>query len=102
MPLGKEERDMWRHGDVLIAAVDSLPRGATQRHTTVLVHGELTGHSHRVEDAATADLWLHRGVLFLRVTADAARVVHQEHAPLTLPRGVYRVWQQREYTPEAI
>ena len=33
------------------------------------------------------------------VTADSARIIHQEHAPILLPRGTYRVWQQREYTP---
>ena len=26
----------------------------------------------------------------------------KEHGPITLPRGTYRVWQQREYSPEAI
>jgi hypothetical protein len=28
--------------------------------------------------------------------------VHEEHRPIELPIGVYRVWQQREYTPTAI
>ena len=40
--------------------------------------------------------------LFVRVLADAVRVVHEEHQPITLPRGTYRVWGQREYSPEAI
>ena len=93
---------MWRHGDVLIAAADTLPREAKRRHSTVLVHGELTGHSHRLEEPAAGELWDANGVLFLRVTAPSVRVIHQEHAPITLPRGTYRVWQQREYSPEAI
>jgi hypothetical protein len=29
-------------------------------------------------------------------------VIHEEHQPITLEPGIYRVWQQREYTPEAI
>jgi hypothetical protein len=93
---------MWRHGDVLIALANELPADAKRRHTTVLVHGELTGHSHRLEDSTTGELWEAGGELFLRVTAPTARVVHQEHAPITLPWGTYRVWQQREYSPEAI
>lgn len=93
---------MWRHGDVLIQSVNALPREAKRRHTTILVHGELTGHSHRLEDPASGELWDGGGTLFLRVTAPAARVVHQEHAPISLGPGVYRVWQQREYSPEAI
>jgi hypothetical protein len=40
--------------------------------------------------------------LFLRVLADAATVIHQEHGPIMLPRGTYRIWGQREYSPEAL
>jgi hypothetical protein len=41
-------------------------------------------------------------VLYVRITAERARIVHPEHHPIELPGGTYRVWQQREYTPEAI
>lgn len=93
---------MWRHGDVLIAAVESIPAGARPRRAAVLVRGELTGHSHRLADPESAELWEQGGVLFLKVEADSARVIHEEHRPITLPRGLYRIWQQREYTPRAI
>ena len=93
---------LWRHGDLLIAAVPSVPERARRRPTAVLAHGELTGHSHRVAETETAELWECEGVLYVRVVAEEARVVHQEHAPIRLPRGSYRVWQQREYTPAAI
>ena len=93
---------MWRHGDVLIAAAEAIPQRAKQRTTTVLARGELTGHSHRIEMVDTAEVWECDGVLFVKVVAPTARVVHQEHNPITLPRGIYQVWQQREYTPRAI
>jgi hypothetical protein len=93
---------MWRHGDVLIAPARSLPAGAKKRTTAVLVRGELTGHSHRLAEPETAELWEHDGVLFLKVVADSARVIHEEHRTITLSRGLYRIWQQREYTPQAI
>ena len=92
---------MWRHGDVLIRAVDSIPANAERRATGVLVRGEMTGHSHRIEVPETAEVWECDGVLFVRVVAGTARVIHEEHKPITLPRGLYRVWQQREYTPTA-
>lgn len=95
---------MWRQGDILISAVRSMPQAATGQplpHTT-LAHGELTGHSHRVEDAATAALFAGDGCFYLEVRADTARVVHDEHGPITLDRGLYRVWRQREYTPQRI
>jgi hypothetical protein len=40
--------------------------------------------------------------LYLRVLAERATVVHQEHGPIVLPQGAYRVWRQREYTPQGI
>ena len=93
---------MWRHGDVLIAAVEALPPGARKRPSSVLMQGELTGHAHRIEEPGSAELWEVGGQVFVRVTAERARVIHEEHRPIMLPRGTYRIWQQREYTPEAI
>jgi len=93
---------MWRHGDVMIAAVNEIPEQAQLKPTAVLALGELTGHSHRIEDAKTAEILDLNGKMFVRVTAEQARVVHQEHKPIVLPRGTYRYWFQREYTPQAI
>jgi hypothetical protein len=92
---------MWRHGDVLIAAIPAIPEQAKQRTTTILAYGEVTGHSHRVESPGTAEIWELNDGLFLKVI-DTARIIHEEHHPITLPPGNYRVWQQREYTPEVI
>jgi hypothetical protein len=93
---------MWRQGDILIAAVAAIPRGATRRANCVLAEGELTGHSHRIDQPAAAELFEHKGMLYLRVLAHEAEVAHQEHGPITLPQGVYAVWRQREYSPQAI
>jgi hypothetical protein len=68
----------------------------------VLVEGELTGHSHRVADLRTAEVLEAGGELFLRVLADATTIIHQEHGSITLSRGTYRAWGQREYSPEAV
>ncbi len=76
---------MWRHGDVLIARVEGMPGPGKQRSGAVLVHGEKTGHSHRLEDPDAGQLWVSRGRTFLEVTAEQARVVHQEHAPSFSP-----------------
>ncbi|MBV9125355.1 MAG: hypothetical protein JO112_18525 [Planctomycetes bacterium] len=93
---------MWRHGDVFIARVDVIPKQAFPRGDGILAHGEVTGHSHRLEKPSAAELWELGEQLFLRVVAPSVRVVHEEHKPIILPRGTYRVWQQREYSPEAI
>ena len=93
---------MWRQGDVFIAPVAAIPRGAKFRPGGVLVEGELTGHSHRVADPRAAEVLQSGDDLFLRVIADTATIIHQEHGPIALSRGTYRVWGQREYSPQAI
>lgn len=93
---------LWRHGDVLVATAQSIPAGAIFQTHTVLAKGEITGHSHRVAEREAAELWQLGGQLFLNVVAEQATLVHEEHKPITLPRGIYRVWMQREYTPTEI
>jgi len=93
---------LFRHGDVLVGSVSELPQGAVRREGVTLALGEVTGHSHRIEDPNTAETFMHEGVIYLRVTAPKARLIHEEHATIELLQGVYKVWQQREYTPTAI
>jgi hypothetical protein len=92
---------MWRQGDVLISAVAAIPREAIKRRGCVLAEGELTGHSHRIDQPAAAELFEHESMMYLRVLAREATVVHQEHGPITLRQGLYAVWRQREYSPLA-
>ena len=91
----------------------------------ILALGEVTGHAHAValkervlpeklKDAKPGsvvipdpkDVELYEddnGDLFLRVKEKkGATVVHEEHAPIRLPKGYFRVWRQREYSPEEI
>jgi hypothetical protein len=93
---------LYRHGDVLIDGVPHVPEGARRRSDLVLAYGEMTGHSHRVEPAEAALLFEHPTGLYLHVTAERATVVHEEHGPIALDAGCYRVWRQREYTPREI
>ena len=93
---------MYRHGDVLVAAVERLPEKVEKLNHRTLAEGEATGHSHRVAEAEAAELYRAADGLYLRVVGDRATLVHQEHGPIDLPRGDYRVWKQREYTPTEI
>ena len=38
--------------------------------------------------------------ILVYVVADQARVVHEEHGPIELGKGNYRVWRQREYSSD--
>jgi hypothetical protein len=92
---------MFRHGDVLIAPASAIPEDAERIPGVILARGEATGHAHRIRNADDAELFRHGGVLYLRVLTPT-HVVHEEHKPIALPIGAYRVWLQREYSPEEI
>lgn len=93
---------LYRHGDVLIGKVRKVPEDARRLKHLTLAEGEVTGHSHRILQRDSAELYRYSGELFLKVIATPSTVVHQEHGPIELSKGVYRVWRQREYTPERI
>ena len=93
---------LYRHGDVLLALVSALPADAQPTPGLILAHGELTGHAHRIRETGVTQLFTKSTFTYLQVTGAKATLVHEEHRPIELPTGVYRVWQQREYTPTAI
>ncbi|MGN2635982.1 hypothetical protein ACTD5D_07265 [Nocardia takedensis] len=103
---------MYRQGDVLIVPVAEAAVPATVAHAPsvardprgrlVLALGEVTGHAHAVqgpgrlirEAGATGPMLLH--------LPEGGRVVHEEHAAITLPKGWFRVVRQREYVPGSV
>lgn len=87
---------LYRQGDVLIAAVDSIPAEARRLKHGILAAGDTTGHRHVLSRARGVRLLAHRGGLFIDVEGELASIVHPEHGTIELPRGRYRVWRQRE------
>ena len=94
--------NQYRHGDVLIEEVSSLPNVREQLPHAILANGETTGHSHRIKEFNEADLFSTSDGFHLHVRGTAVTVVHEEHSPITLTSGFYRIWRQREYSPEEI
>ncbi|HEX2314696.1 MAG TPA: hypothetical protein VHJ17_13225 [Thermomonospora sp.] len=103
---------MYRQGDVLIQPIaeEQVPERAKAlppaprdgRGRMVLALGEATGHAHAITapgtllrdgDPMTPD-HLH--------LPSGGRLVHEEHAAISLPAGWYRVVRQREYIPGAV
>jgi hypothetical protein len=99
----------FRQGDVLIQRVRTrAPKGrqVTDQGRVILAYGEVTGHAHEIvappDELPPAQLFEEPdGTRYLFVDR-ACALVHQEHGPIALAPGVYRVVRQREYSPEAI
>ncbi|MFI6516115.1 hypothetical protein ACIBF1_11200 [Spirillospora sp. NPDC050679] len=103
---------MYRQGDILIVPVpeeavpqtvrDQPPTPRDGRGRMVLALGEATGHAH----ALTAEGVLLRDPNPLAPDhlhlPSGGRLVHEEHAPISLPKGWYRVVRQREYVPGSV
>lgn len=86
--------EFFQQGDVIIEKVSEV-KGEKLKHLTLAV-GEATGHHHSVTEGE-ADLYEHEGTLFLKVKSDKATVTHQEHKPITLPMGDYKIGIVQEY-----
>jgi hypothetical protein len=103
---------MFRQGDILLIPVkdESLPSDARTlpaaerdgRGRLVLALGEATGHAHAVHAHGT----LLRSPDPLRPDylhlPSGGRLVHEEHAAISLAKGWYQVIRQREYLPGAV
>lgn len=92
------------HGDVCIFSEDKKPPGfdaMVDVKDACLAYGEATGHAHKIfgnpedftikEDPKTKE----RHLLVVRDVV----LKHQEHKPVVIPPGQYRIGIQREYDP---
>src|SRR5262245_19031332 len=84
---------MARQGDVLLVPVTAVPESATavarDRGRVVLAYGEVTGHAHVVASAGATQL-AYADDRYLRLR-EAATLTHEEHSPIALAPGAYRV-----------
>jgi hypothetical protein len=95
---------MYRQGDIMLVEVSALPERATpvpaHNGRVILAEGEATGHAHTL-GADMATMFEAEGMQFVRII-EPTPLEHQEHAPILIPIGIYRITRQREYSPQAI
>jgi hypothetical protein len=104
--------EMYAQGDLLIERVDDVQPSGTiiapdAGGALVLAEGELSGHRHAIferatmfrDDALAHDIPSGLYIGHVKVVHGAAVVQHDEHAPITMREGTYRVRRQRELEP---
>lgn len=101
-----QKMEIYRQGDVALVRVtgrigkgEEVPRDEHGR--IVLAYGEVTGHAHAIMDPGATLIALGGTERILRVNKPVS-LRHEEHGPIHLPRGNWRVLRQREYTPEEV
>ena len=105
--------EIFAQGDLLLERVaDVIPSGTIEQNlegvAVVLAEGEFSGHRHAIrepvtlfrDEALATDIPQGLYIGHVQVASAYARVTHEEHAPLTLQRGTYRVRRQRELGPK--
>jgi hypothetical protein len=97
-----------RQGDVLIIKVNEINKSNKTIKPGVrgyvVADGEATGHQHVITETQFVNMFKCDGEVNdfeFEVTA-AVDMVHEEHAPVTIPPGQYVSRIQREYSPEEI
>jgi len=93
------DKKNYRHGDVVIIP-GNIPENAKSDSNTkvVLAYGEVTGHSHRIDNGAL--LFKFNNKTYLRVTEPFAVLKHEEHKALKIPQGEYEIKIQQDYEPD--
>lgn len=92
-----KKAELFQQGDCLLYRIEGIPSGARKDAGRVLAHGELTGHAHRLTEASDGLLVEIDGQLYVSVGPGGATITHEEHKPVELPQGDYRVGRVREY-----
>ncbi|WP_334110774.1 hypothetical protein [Thermodesulfitimonas autotrophica] len=89
-------------GDLYCVREKNIPERAhpvrPEGNRFILRRGEATGHAHAVAAEEGVEVYEKDGCLYV-ATARFAAVTHEEHKPLTLEPGLWRIGIQREYDP---
>ena len=105
----------YQQGDVLLKLVafkeSSSRKEVDKKDSLVLAEGEATGHLHQIPfDKQLPNCtvlgyndkyrWKQENLVdYINVLGDSAVMYHEEHNPLTIPEGFYKVSIVREYDP---
>ena len=87
----------FRHGDLLIRKVPSIPKTAIPTSTNIIAEGEKTGHNHELKGAQQVFETLDKQ-LYFEAKQDVI-LKHPDHNTLEIPKGHYIVEHQRRYDP---
>ena len=87
----------FRHGDLLIRKVPSIPKTAIPTSTNIIAEGEVSGHNHELKGAQQVFETLDKQLYF--EAKQGVILKHPDHLTLEIPKGRYIVEHQRRYDP---
>lgn len=92
---------MYRQGDLLFEKVERRNEGFSELvKNNIIAEGEIKGHKHILENGKVyKEKNAGNGQAYL-VLEKPSQVTHDEHNPIPLEEGVYKVSRQREFNGE--
>ena len=85
-----------QQGDVILDSCEmDLKDGEKLKHL-ILAEGEATGHHHQIVSGVAA-LIMMKDKMFLKVMSDYAKLKHEEHNEINIPKDIYEIKRVREY-----
>ena len=87
----------YRQGEVLLIKETSEIEFGSEL-STVLAEGEATGHKHEIIDGQVFERKYWGGENKFVVSNGNTTLIHPEHGPVKIDKGVWRVRIQREYS----
>ena len=87
---------MWRQGDLLFTPVKRV-KGKLQKNN-IIAYGEMTGHTHQLTEGRVYND-SKKKEKYVEIVGRPTPIIHEEHKPIVLEPGKYKVTRQREYKP---
>lgn len=96
----KNKYVFYQQGDVICESVECIPADAKKVEAKprgyVLAEGEVTGHAHVIDKVADIEFVEKDGMFYIKNKKPCV-VRHEEHKPITIPAGLWRVRGVKEY-----
>lgn len=98
-----EVGDLFRHGDVIIEKVSSIPSKIKKNkgRDAILAYGEATNHCHQILDRERVTKYIvpEDGTIYFEVSqGPPVPLTHEEHDTILFPPGIYKSNIMDEYT----
>jgi len=93
------KKQCYRHGEICLLKIDTLPKRLKQTKTNVLMTGS-HANSHTFDKGK---IYLKSdGQTFGYLVAESTKLFHPEHSPkgCKIQDGIYQLIKQQEFTPD--
>jgi hypothetical protein len=86
---------MFRQGDLLFVEINSRNAYLKENKEKIIICSSVTGNKHEVKNGILYGGFEQFSEACVESNGETA-IVHNEHKPIILPKGLYRVVRQRE------